>query len=364
MHGRLLILSCFVLGLVLTLNLISDARVEHDAHVQIFSDSQVRHDQYFDASIVPLWQKAQTVVMKGHKGMDLHTHYFENQSKTIVVILHGFRESPLKYRETAYDFYKLGFSVLLVNLRGHGLSGRSTPDLEMIHVKNHEYYLEDVEIVLNHDIPRKYNQTIIFGHSLGGAIAALYAARYQRKNLSLILSAPMLGLNTRHIPMWLIKFLVKTAVKIGFEDRYVLGQGPRNIKKWVFDASRRGTSSRERFERYRRDVLALDAPLMGGPSYGFLNAAFELISALQKEPSKNLRTPTLLLSGGRDRVVDLNSHKKFCSTAMNCTYKFLAEARHAIFFENKEIHRDFMASIHKFMEENNLHSRPFASSGK
>ncbi len=77
--------------------------------------------------------------------------------------------------EEVYRFHKLGFDVLLIDYRGYGLSTGNFPSEAQIY--------QDIEVVWNYLVnQRKINpqNILVYGHSLGGAIAIELATRYPK----------------------------------------------------------------------------------------------------------------------------------------------------------------------------------------
>lgn len=307
--------------------------------------------EHFQQKVVPFWDRGERNTIVGFAHIPIHTVYFENEpEKPLVVMLHGFKESILKFRELAFNIYRQGYSVVVVNLRGHGYSGRIAKDPNIVHVEHYNAYVHDVKQILAFDKYQQDRPVILFGHSLGGAIATAFALEKRPKNLkALILSSPMIGFNTYHVPIWFARPLLIAAVKLGFGDTYAFGQGPRDIASWVFHPDHRGTTSRVRFNQYRSDVIKHQVP-MGGASFGFALAAINLSSAIQ-EASKvsNLDLPILLVSGGQDQVILPKNHKQFCETAKNCELYSIEEARHAPFFEREPIRKKFDKAVTSFL---------------
>ena len=307
--------------------------------------------RHFNREVAPFWNSGERTVVEGYSHIPIHTVYFSNsREKPLVLILHGFKESILKFRELAFNLYKQGFSVLVVNLRGHGYSGRIAEDPNVVHVEHYKAYLYDLERILAADKFNKPRPVILFGHSLGGAIATAFALERKPANLkALILSSPMIGFNTHHVPVWFVKPLLLGAVSLGFGASYAFGQGPRDISNWVYNPDSSGTSSRMRFNHYRSDVVKQQVP-MGGASFGFALAAINLSTAIQ-EPAKvsRLDLPILLISGGRDHVILPENHRQFCKTAKNCQLYPIKEARHAPFFEREPIRKHFDKAVSSFL---------------
>lgn len=102
---------------------------------------------------------------------DVKIHYSLQGSGRTIVLLHGFLESHAVWK---YFTRKLGsdFSVLAVDLPGHGRSGLSAK------IQTMELMAGAVHSVLKE---LKIATCLMVGHSMGGYVALAFAERYPRK---------------------------------------------------------------------------------------------------------------------------------------------------------------------------------------
>lgn len=111
-----------------------------------------------------------------------------NPARARVRVVHGLGEHGGRYEQLADTLAARGVSVVVPDLRGHGVSeGRRG------HIRRFEDYLRDFE-ELHSQVPGA-GPEILIGHSLGGLIA-LRAVQTGRAGdpVGLVLSAPALGL--------------------------------------------------------------------------------------------------------------------------------------------------------------------------
>lgn len=104
-----------------------------------------------------------------------------------VVGLHGYTGYPGELALPAQELYAAGFDVFIPRYPGHGTSGKdflTTRRSDWIG-EAEQVYRETAEI---------YDEVAIMGHSMGGAIAVILAARYGVKKM--VLYAPALLLPT------------------------------------------------------------------------------------------------------------------------------------------------------------------------
>ncbi len=131
-------------------------------------------------------------------GLTLHlSHWPVTAPKGVVVFLHGLTEHGQRYAETAQRLNEIGWAVVAPDLRGHGRS--EGPRGAMVHDDD---YLHDLAAILD-VVSKTYPglPLVLQGHSMGGALAARFAAAqalpredipWARPLDGLILSAPAL----------------------------------------------------------------------------------------------------------------------------------------------------------------------------
>lgn len=133
-----------------------------------------------------------------------------------ILIVNGRVESYLKYQELAWDLWRQGYSLYLIDHRGQGMSDRMLADKEKGYVDQFDDYVADLkqfhDEVIAQDQPAKL---FLLAHSMGGAISARYLERWPNDIQAAVLSSPMMGINLGGLPKWLAKGLAATIGTVG-----------------------------------------------------------------------------------------------------------------------------------------------------
>jgi alpha-beta hydrolase superfamily lysophospholipase len=128
---------------------------------------------------------------KGLGDLQLYYQYWlpQDESKTVLMVAHGFAEHSGRYKHVAGYFVERGYAVYALDHRGHGRS-----EGERVYVEQFTDYVDDLKTF--YDIIRKENpekQVFLIGHSMGSAITLLYTARYQDGLAGMVTSGGGIG---------------------------------------------------------------------------------------------------------------------------------------------------------------------------
>jgi lysophospholipase len=264
-----------------------------------------------------------------------------------LVVVSGRTEFKEKYAELFYDLRDTNQSFYIYDHRGQGSSERLLTDGEKGHVEYFSDYVRDLELFIETVVmPRQYQAVFLLAHSMGGTVSLLYACRHQQYLKGLILSSPMLSINTRPFPNVLARRISRGAVMIGKGGNYVFGVGP--YKRQAPFAGNVLTGSRIRYE-LNRDLIEENPHLaVGGPTFAWLNESFAAARELMR-PDIGLRLPVLLLRGEDDQVVGKEEQDEFCGRLEHCRLVSFPGARHEVLMEQDEIRTQALQHIRTFI---------------
>ncbi|MGU5769511.1 lysophospholipase [Aeromonas sp. YN13HZO-058] len=232
-----------------------------------------------------------------------------------ILIVNGRVESYLKYQELAWDLWRQGYSLYLIDHRGQGMSGRMLDDPQKGYVDQFDDYVVDLkqlhDQIIMADQPAKL---FLLAHSMGGAISARYLERWPGDIKAAVLSSPMLGINLGGLPKWLAKGLAATLGTVGGwigEPPYGPGQGPYQDDGFADNGL---THSHSRYQAFRQLYEQYPQIKLGGATAHWIYQGITGADAAIAEAGA-IKTPLLVLQAGDDKIVDNAAQDRFCTLA-------------------------------------------------
>lgn len=299
----------------------------------------------------PLLEKHRTDgYFQSPDGTKIYYQFFRSpQEKAAVVISHGFCEFTSKFEEVIFRFFQAGYSVYIMDHRGHGYSQRSVKDGCEVYVRSYDEYVLDLHTFITEIVEKNSpdSKRILYAHSMGGAIAALYLERHPDVFQCAVLSSPMLELGFGKLPrslIWLVTLFKKLTRT---EEHYVVGQGafdgiPHFKASGCLSEARYNFifSKREEDEHYRTY----------GASYAWALASLRAVQQLQKH-AELVRTPVLLFQAGKDTTVKPGGQLRFAKKSKNTQLIVIPGSRHEIYNADTETQKDYYRRIFEFLDQ-------------
>ena len=171
----------------------------------------------------------------GVRGTQLYEQSWRpaGEARAVVVLVHGLRDHSANYRALAERLAQQGFAVHAFDLRGHGRS-------EGIRVwaESFDDYLGDLEIFMAKVRAEEPGRPVLlFGHSMGGAIATLYTITRHPDLKGLALSGAALEAGVPAAKIGGTKFIAALAPGAGiFElDPHQFSRDPAVVQAGLAD---------------------------------------------------------------------------------------------------------------------------------
>lgn len=226
--------------------------------------------------------------IRSSDGLQLYTQsWLPENPKAVVIISHGYAEHSGRYQGFASHLGENGFAVYALDHRGHGRS-----EGERANVKIFDEYVNDLSRFVN--VVREKHPTLkrfLFGHSMGGAIAAQLAIKQPNQIDGLLLSSPYL-INAVSVPapLMAVSGIVSRVlpglptIKLDSKD---ISRDPAVVKSYDTDPLNYRGGTKARF----------GTELLGAGNYVFSHAG-------------TIKLPILIMVGTGDRIADAQGGKK------------------------------------------------------
>ena len=216
----------------------------------------------------------------------------EQAPQAVVALIHGHGEHSGRYPGVAQALTQAGFALAGFDLYGHGQTqGKRghAPSLEALHASIQAFLDQLQERFAGCPI-------FLYGHSMGGCLAASYTLRHQPPVQGVILSSPWFQLAFR--PSGVDLFLARTMVNIY----------PAFTQSTKLDATAISRDPAE-VQRYQDDPLVHD---LISPAL-FMAIHREATWLLEQASAWN--APLLLVHGTGDRLTSWQASERFASEA-------------------------------------------------
>ena len=303
-------------------------------------------------------------VLRAADGMAIRTARWhpEGESLGTVLVCPGRAEFIEKYFETVADLLARRLTVVVLDWRGQGLSGRELSNRGKGHIDDFSFYQRDLEAletqVLAPFCPRPW---FALAHSMGGAILIAQARAGRSPFARIVTTAPMIDLYRLRLPR-LARLLAQFLDGVGLGAAFIPGGNGRATMSRAFDGNVL-TSDPGRFQRFARLLAAVPELAVGDPTIGWVNAAFHQMGDFaDAEYPRRVLTPILVFAAGDDRIIDSRAVERFAHRLKAGSVIALAGARHEILMERDAIRSQFWAGFDAFIPGSTVAAQPLASS--
>lgn len=301
--------------------------------------------------ILPYLEQHQTTgYLTAEDGAQIYyEQYLLEGAKNHVIILHGFTESSHKYREVIYYFMQEGYSVSIMDHRGHGQSEREVEDISKVHIDDFDTYVSDLKAMMDEVIVPSTSDVnfFLYAHSMGGGIGSLFLEQYPDEYFTAaVLSTPMMEIHTGSVPKFMANAIANFMNFIGKGESYILGQGPyEGIYEHTYPTSSQARTS------YVEELKASDETLqVNGGSFTWLKEGFEACEEMQENAGK-ATTPIMIFQASDDTYVLPEGHYIFVNGAPNTELVLVENSQHEIYLSKNEIMVPYFNTIFNFFEE-------------
>ncbi|MEE1324457.1 MAG: alpha/beta hydrolase [Bifidobacteriaceae bacterium] len=275
-------------------------------------------------------------------------HSRKKKTAGTIVVSMGFIESEIKFRELTWYFLQFGFDVLVVEHRGQGYSSRETSDPNVQSMTDWRNYETDFVAALR-QARRVFNlpsPLLLYGHSMGAAIAAAIEEDYSDLFTRAVLSAPMMMPQLK-APATVLYPVVAALVAAGKGKERVFSFPDFNPDSASKD---KGASSLARLSWYYAHRAGDPHWHLSSPSYDWGLAALRMDRyVLSPHNVRRIAVPTLLFQAGLDSWVRPSAENLFVDEARRSgvpiRFYNVPQGRHELFFEKPPILAKYLGTL-------------------
>ena len=264
----------------------------------------------------------------------------DEQKRKCLVILPGRSEPILKYAEVFYDldhaFIANGSEhhIFLLDHRGQGRSSREGKTSQVGYVKHFNDYVDDLRLFVETIVkPSRCLGVSLVAHSMGAGIALRYMDIYPDTFDRLVLSSPMLKIQTKPYPYLAARTIVQANVLRGKGKEYAPGQVDHNPDA-KFEENK-FTTSPERFRMAQNIYQWFEETKLGGSSNNWILEVMKGTNEIRKDYRK-VNVPMRVFTAGTELYSELTEMRELCEKAMDCELTDFPTAKHEIFMDRDE----------------------------
>lgn len=264
-----------------------------------------------------------------------------------VVICPGWTEQAECYAELLYNLRESGYSFYILDHRGQGLSEGDLPSRELWYVESWRSLLSDLELFFERVVrQRPHEEIVLYGFSMGGAVATAFLGTHPGAADRLLLVAPMFRINVSPIPRFLLRAFVGVMLLLGRGRSYLPGHGPYRSRPFEGNPDR--ISSRVRYEALVRLNESDPSYMAGGAS---VKGGLELdrLSTAAERAASKVAVPTLLLQAGRDRMVRNGAQNRAARRMAQCRIVVVPDSGHVMLLETDRNRDPALGAIASFL---------------
>ena len=272
----------------------------------------------------------------------------------VAVISYGFTENARKYSELIWYLLLDGYSVCVLEHRGHGFSARDVDDPSVVWIDDWRRYVADLA---------KFAETVasqyagerpmaLYGHSMGGGIGAALLENHPTLFDKAVLSCPMIAPVTAGIPNTVAAAAAEAVCGMGFGRSRVVGQ-KRFSDQLDMTAYRGASEARVRW--YHRQRCETPEYRTNAASYQWVREALRLSKAiLDPQACARIETPIQLFQAGRDVWVLNEPENLFVRRVRDgggqVRFERFPDSVHEIFSMPNAVLEDYYGRIFAFLD--------------
>ncbi len=310
-------------------------------------------------TVIPFINSRKTVhAVESIQGGNIHVETLvpDGEFHSVLVIFHGFCEFCAKYDEFSYYALQQGYAICRFDHHGHGFSPREKSvedNPSKVHIENFSTYVTDAKSVVDNIAKPLANgkPLFLFGHSMGGAIGAVYLTMHTVDFTAATLNSPMMQVFLLGFPLWL-GYPITHIVRLR-KGNTTLNPAHREFPfdDLIFNMQKLNTTSVDRHSFFYKIRYTDKRIQTWGGTMLWLCECLKAIKYIQKKRNtKKIITPILLLQAENDATVMPKGQNSFAAKTSTCKLAVISGANHEEFIGKNAIALPWYKRVFEFYE--------------
>ena len=270
-------------------------------------------------------------------------------AKAAITVVHGFCEFFGKYHEVLWRLYEEGYSVFFMEQRGHGKSQRFVEPKDLVYVHSFNDYVSDLHLFTKKIVfpMTRHLKHVLLGHSMGGAVSALYLEKYPKDYDVGILSSPMLAIDFGKTPAPAVKAAAVVS-KVAKQDLNPLPG--HTLFDGIPDFEHSNALDKERYDyQFALRCSDRDYQTWAGTN-GWLRAAIRALRSIHRNTRKII-VPVYVLKAGLDTTVDNKGADAFVDKVDTGSMHVIRNARHELYNADEKNRELWYSLIFRYLKK-------------
>ena len=257
-----------------------------------------------------------------------------------------------KYIETLDYYAQQGWHVTSIDWRGQAGSGRFLADPHVGYIDDFATWINDVGGFYIRWCKENQGPHVVMAHSMGGHLAMRAAIDGAIHPDALILSAPMLSIQSGGLPLWISRAYAKFMLYLGRGKKpaWKVSEKPRsaiNLRRPLLTHDVRRYDDEMAWWEIRPELK------LGPASWRWVERAIASIRHIHDgKKLENMNIPTLMLATKSDQLVSTKQIMIDAKRLPNCELlMFERQAAHELLREIDEVRDQCLEKIDAFLDE-------------
>lgn len=266
-----------------------------------------------------------------------------------VLMFPGRTEYIEKYGPAAAQLRARGFSSLVLDWRGQGLTARAKPDRRLGHIDDFLEYQNDVAVLVDvarqADMPKPW---FLLAHSMGGCIG-LRALHNHLPVKAAVFSGPLWGLQLKPLETAISWTVALVAPVLGLGDHLTPRAQPDHKLIAGTFAGNDLTTDPDMWDFMKAQIARYPDLALGGPTIVWFRAMMIETARLMRLPTPTI--PALSFLATQESIVNIDRMRRVMALWPNGQLETVEGAKHELMMERPEIRTRFFDRAAAFFHE-------------